>query len=297
MSTLTKVFVVLLVVFSIFFTVMTVATVARTTNWREVATSYEEHARIADAKLRGLIASNAAELASLRDSLKTQLDRVAELEGQVQQGSSQAAEFEAQLKQAAAEKSSAEAISRGLLAQLQVAEAERAEYRRQRDTLEDGNVDLTRRNIDLNERVNEQIAQIAVLLAEKRQFEQQINILRTENEQLALSARVPSAAAGMEEPHGVAMHGVQAVTPVSATPVRGRVLETSGDLATLSVGSADGVQKGMIFVVHREGTYVADIKISVVDPDQCAGRIVQQQSAPQPGDQVIDASGLGGERG
>ena len=60
MSTLTKVFIVLLVVFSIAFTTMSVSLVAQMTDWRETAEKYEEHARVADANLRHLIAANAA---------------------------------------------------------------------------------------------------------------------------------------------------------------------------------------------------------------------------------------------
>ena len=46
LSTLTKVFIVLLVVFSIAFTTMTVSIVAQTANWRDLANTYEQHAAI-----------------------------------------------------------------------------------------------------------------------------------------------------------------------------------------------------------------------------------------------------------
>ena len=60
LSTLTKVFAVLLVFFSIAFTVMTVSMVAQTTNWKDTAQKYEEHALVADTNLRNLIASSAS---------------------------------------------------------------------------------------------------------------------------------------------------------------------------------------------------------------------------------------------
>ena len=297
MSTLTKLFVLLLVVFSIAFTMMTISIVARTSEWRDLAEQYREHAKSADANLRNLIAANAAELASVRDTIRAQIDRVASLETEAQQLRGELASRTAELEQAAAGKSGQEAIARGLLAQLQVGETERAEYRSQRDGLEEANVDLTQRNIDLNERVNEQTAQLAVLLAQKRQFEQQLNLLRRENEQLAQSARRVSAGMGLEDASGAAMEGVEALTPVARSAIRGQVLEVSGDIAKLSVGSADGVQKGMIFVIHRDNAYVADLKISAVDPDESAGRIVQKESDPQVGDQATDALGLGAKQG
>ena len=51
MSTLTKVFIILLVLFSLTFTVMTVSIVAQIPDWRGTADKYAEHARVADTNL------------------------------------------------------------------------------------------------------------------------------------------------------------------------------------------------------------------------------------------------------
>jgi cell shape-determining protein MreC len=175
-----------------------------------------------------------------------------------------------------------------LLAQLQIADAGRAEYRKQRDEIEKRNIELERRNIDLNDRVNEQTARIAVLSEQKRQYEQQLNILKTENEKLARDLGRPSGASVLEEPSGTAMANVKPLTPISPTPVRGKVLEVSGNLVTISVGSADGVKKDMIFRIERGAQYVGDLKISVVNPNQAAGRMVRTTFTPLPGDFVAD---------
>jgi hypothetical protein len=53
----------------------------------------------------------------------------------------------------------------------------------------------------------------------------------------------------------------------------------------------------MVFVIHRKGQYVGDMKISLVDPNQSAGRIVQASSTPAVGDEITDALGLTGPRG
>ena len=297
MSTLTKVFVVLLVVFSIAFTSMTVSIATQTTNWRETALKYEQHARVADTNLRHLIAANAAELASAAETVNAHLDKISKLEDNVETARNEAVQARAALRQVESEKSSSEAINRGLLAQLQSSEAARETYRTQREELEKQNIDLERRNIDLSDRVNELTAQMAVLLEQKRQYEQQINILRTENEKLAREARRLSSGLAMEEPSGAAMSEVTAMTPVAPVPIRGTVLEVSGDIITISVGAADGVKKDMVFVIHRNGEYIGDLAISLVDPSQSAGRIVRSRFTPGPGDQVTDASGLGGSRG
>ncbi len=259
MSTLTKVFIVLLVVLSIAFTTMTVSIVAQSADWRDTALKYEQHARIADTNLQNLIAANAAELATAYDTVKHHLERIGTLETQLQSCRTEVASERAERERVASDKSSTDAMNRGLVSQLQSAEAARAEYRQQRDTLERRNIELERRNIDLDDRVNELTARVAVMMEQKRQFEQQINILRAENEKLARDARQPSAGLAMEEPGGGAMDNVAARTPVALSPIRGHVAGVDGDIITLSVGAADGVKEGMIFVVHRGDQYVGEV--------------------------------------
>ncbi len=281
MSTLTKVFVVVLVVFSITFTTMTISIVAQTTDWRDTAQKYEEHARVADTNLRNLIAASAAELATARDTIKSHLEKIGELEGQVQTSASEAAKLRADLAKADSEKSSAEAMNRGLLAQLQISESARGEYKKHRDDIEKRNIELERRNMDLNDRVNEQTAKITVLMEQKRQYEQQINILK------------PRSGVALEEPSGTEMAGVRPITPVTASGIRGKVTNVEGTLVQISVGSADGVKSGMEFTVSRGNQYVGKLQIQNVTPDQAAGRMLNTAMAPTRGDQVTDSAALG----
>ena len=297
MSTLTKVFVVLLVLFSIAFTVMTVSTVSQTANWRETADRYQVHALVADTNLRSLIAANSAELATARDAVNAQLSRGAELESELRDTSNEAAQLAAEVERVASEKSSADAMNRGLVAQLEASNGAQVEYRTQRDGLEKQNVDLQRRNIDLNDRVNELTARIVVLAGQKRQFEQQINLLKAENEKLALAGRERAIGTALESPGAAAMTDVSALTPVAPSAIRGQVLEVADNIVTISVGSADGVKKDMVFVLHRDGSYVGDLRIDLVDPDAAAGRIVRSNFTPRVGDSATDANWLGTSRG
>ena len=125
MSTLTKVFVVLLVVFSIAFTSMTVSITTQTANWKDTAERFEQHARVADTNLRHLIASNSVELISAVDAVNDHLDTIAGLESQLQEARHQSEQRKAELRRAASQKSSSAAINRGLLAQLQSYQTQR----------------------------------------------------------------------------------------------------------------------------------------------------------------------------
>ncbi len=135
------------------------------------------------------------------------------------------------------------------------------------------------------------------MLEQKRHYEQQLNLLKTENEKLARDAGRPAGAAVLEAPAGAAMPNVTAMSPVSATSIRGKVLDVTGNIITISVGTADGVNKDMIFVIHRDDQYVGDLKINSVSPNQAAGRIVRfadpaSPSPPAKGDQVTDESAM-----
>lgn len=292
MSTLTKVFVVLLVAFSIAFATMTVSVVSQTTNWKALADDYQQHAQIADTTLRNLIASNAAELTTAQDTIRSLRDDIADSQSKLRDSTNEVTRLQGELARTALEKSSAEVINRGLLAQLQSSEAARDAYRKQRDELERSRVDVQRRNIDLNDRVNELTAQVTVLMEQKRQFEQQINILREENQRLAQGT--PGAATGgpTEEPTGAALTNVVATGPTARSPIRGEIVDVSGNIVTISIGAADGVKDGMLFVVHRDDQYIGDIKIDLVDPKTAAGRPTGARFGARVGDKVTDAVGL-----
>lgn len=293
MSTLSKVFAVLLVVFSVAFTSMTVSIVARTANWKETAQRYAEHARVVDTNLRQMIAASSAELAAAHDRVQANRAQISQLEQQVQSQAADVADLHAQIAKLTSEKGSTEAMNRGLLAQLQSAEAARSQYQAQRDGLERKNVDLDRRSIDLNDRVNELTAAVTVLQEEKRQYEQQLHILQQENDKLSNAMQRPGSGDQFESPSGLALKGVEAATPVSGTAIRGRVTQVEGDLVTISVGRADGVTKGMKFVIHRGDEYVGDLVINAVDPNQSAGRLTIAPRTPSLGDIVTDARQLG----
>lgn len=297
MSTITKVFVVLLVLFSVAFSTMTISVVARTANWKTTAQKYEQHARTADTNLRNLISASAADMATARDNVRLHREQIGGLETKLQSNNTELATSRTELAQLKAEKSSVGAMNRGLLARLNVAENAREEYHKQRNGLEKRSIDLERRNIDLNDRVNELTAQVSVMHEEKRQLEQQVKILQDQNTKLSQASRSPSGAVTFESASGTAMTGVDALSPVAATPIRGRVIEMDGRLVTISVGGSDGVKEGMIFVIHRDGEYVGDVKIDLVDPNRSAGRIVRSSIDPGLGDMVIDAMGLASSRG
>ncbi|MFH0981509.1 MAG: hypothetical protein V2A79_08220 [Planctomycetota bacterium] len=292
MSPLTKIFIVLLAVFSIAFAMSTISFVSQTNQWKKLAEGYRAAQTIVETKLVNQSAGHAAEKANWLDARREQLRQTAELETRLQDKEQDLAALKAELAQLKAEKSSAEALARNLTGQLQLCGTGRDNEQKQRETFQQRNIELEKRNLDLNERVNELTAQTVVFVQQQRQYEQQINILREENQKLATVTR--RAAAGEFDVGGG--DAVTPVEPVAGTPIRGHVLEVDGKLATISVGSADGVQENMTFVIYRGSEYVGDLKITDVEPHRAAGTIVRARGTPQVNDLVADEGRLGKAR-
>ena len=290
MSTLTKILVILLVVFCIAFTMSAISFVARTNEWRALAQGYQQEALVSDTYLRNTLAESAAQKALDRDAINAHIARIKELESANQDAARQIAGLKADLAQARAEATSLQGTVRTLSGEIKVGQAGWAEQRKQRELLQERNLEVEKRNLDLNERVNEQTAQLTVLHQELRRREQQIQILREENRKLAQARR---GAAEFETFSPAEQERVTPLTAVASSPVRGRVTGISGALATISVGSADGVTEDMVFVIYRGLDYIGDLEISKVEPNQAAGKIVRAAGAVRVGDEVADEARFG----
>ena len=72
--------------------------------------------------------------------------------------------------------------------------------------------------------------------------------------------------------------GAPRVGPGKAPPVKieAKVLasRTSSGLVMLSVGSDDGVERGRVFTIRREGRYVGKVVVERVFPNMCSARVL-----------------------
>lgn len=290
MSAVTKVLIVVLAVLCIAFTMTAISFVARSDNWKGVAQEYLNEAQVAAAHQRNQMAAHAAGLASARDSMRNLRERVNQVEADLQESVDQIAQQDGDIAQLKSERRQADALAQRLTNELGIAQAGRGAVESQRKQLESRNIDLERRNVDLNERVNELTTQVTVQVQQQRQQAQQISILRSENRKLAQQVGMP-----VVRPSGtISGAGMQGVNPMAGVPavrISGYVKAVDGEYVTVSVGSADQVRKGAIFVIFRGGSqYIADIEITDVEPNLSAGRVLRsaQGVSPGQGDQVLD---------
>jgi hypothetical protein len=78
----------------------------------------------------------------------------------------------------------------------------------------------------------------------------------------------------------------KAIEPAAPASLQGKITNLQGNLATISVGSADGVEKGMVFHVTQNDSFICDIKITDVDSEVAAGTLELVQAQPRIGDVV-----------
>lgn len=120
----------------------------------------------------------------------------------------------------------------------------------------------------------EKIVQLQAAEAERRRLLEQ----KKELEDLAAATNAAAKEVIPVTPEVNQMATRAPSAPVSAE-INGKIVEVEGNLATLSVGSADGVTKNTRFHVTRGADFVCDIIITHVDINRSAGvldLIVQQ---------------------
>ena len=263
MSTLTKVFVVILFVASLFCSIVVVQTVATQANWKALADTRKQQAEAA----RTSADSYHQEYQVAKTKLTAAHDRESNLQ-----------------KQLAAKDAA-------------VLAAERALYKAQEQVktlaLLQANFDALEaqlgRESDMNEAKTKELkaarSQIIAIQNEKREIERlrkektaaaellekQLEVVK--ERQVELAAENDRLRAELEAAGGK--------KPTTATPpvvvigpkIEGSVTSVKGDLAVLNVGEASGVQRGVKFTIYRGSDYVATLKVSDVYRSQCAGII------------------------
>ncbi len=124
----------------------------------------------------------------------------------------------------------------------------------------------------------EKLVELQRLEAERRRILEQKTDL--EKNVAPLSGSTPSAAGTVTQVSSQAKP-----TPVvTASEINGLITEMSDSLITLSVGTADGVEKGKVFHITRGSEFLCDVVVTDVDINKCAGVLEMVQQRPRVGD-------------
>ncbi len=280
MSTLTKILVVLLSLFAVFLCGMVVSYVGSANHFK----SQYESEKLAREAIQ-------AENLSLAGQFKEQVARTEEME------SNKAKEIQ-----------SLEERNNQLLAKLQNAERTGQEYQIRaeswkgvltgfeqsvasmleslkltRDQLEIARSENITNQKDLSQitaSLYEKIVELERLQADRRRILEQKTEL--ENQASQPGGAGPATLGPVTQIPGQA----RPAAIMTASEIQGLIMEVDQSLVTLSVGTADGVSKGMIFHVTRGDQFLCDILVTDVDVNKCAGVLEMVQQRPKVGDTV-----------
>lgn len=285
MSSFTKFLVVLLTVFSVFLCGIVVTYVASANNWKA---EYEQ--------LEDSVDSIKKSLASEKRQANEQVAKAQEMVDQLTQANT---DLKGQLATVESEMASVKRENRMNLQSLNdstaITEGLRQTIEGLRTSLEAAQQDLvnktkqlasaTKKLNELNTELDERIVEVQTLEVENKKL---LEIKSDLEDVVANKGSVASVSPVTSSRDNVTFvpSGSQ---PSFATPdLKARISEVDlrNKLATINIGMADGVNKGMRFHITRGNQFVGDIVITHVDQERAAGVLELVQVQPMIGDNV-----------
>ncbi len=290
MNVLTRVFVVLLTVFSIFLSAFVIAAFAQQEKWKQSAEDWRQQALAETTRARTLASNLAIEQQLALDRQNELTRELTEQKAITGRKSAELSDMQAQLAESRNQLDVEQAQVNAAGRQIDLVQtAFNSEQEHNAKLLRD-NSELTRRNIDLSDRVKELTTQLAMAQSRVKAMKEQIAMMAAPPGGQAV--QIPSAAATVQ-PYTPTVSVPTAASALVA-PIRAEVTEVDGDVASISVGSADGVVHGMKFLLYRTAgdggrpTYLGTLQIERVEANRAAGRIVQAEGEVRPGDSARD---------
>ena len=269
MSTLTKVFVVLLVILSMLLTAATVVFVNRVENFKQVAADTQAQLNLEKARSNEAISAANSARNQVQGALTQSLAQVEQLKGSGNTKDAEISKLNAQI----ATLTSADAMKAANIAQLTEAlKASEDQKAKQHDMIADlrtGNDKYIKQFAEQSARVSELTEQLEATERLRRQASEQNQELTAQLDRsnkllqqngINVTDAVPSPNAAAPNINGV----IRETRQIGGVPY-----------ATISLGSADGVVKGMEFkVIDRDaGEFLAIVTIDSVEPNESTGRL------------------------
>jgi flagellar biosynthesis chaperone FliJ len=273
LSTLTKILIVLLSLFSIFLCGTVVTYVGTAKNYKS---AYENLSTELTA-----LKKKTTDYEQQLEEKKRQMDELAgKLDAEIAKLKTEKGQIEQELKDASRSKAALEekvqslaAAALGFEETVGGMEESLKTTRQELDKARAEGIKLTKNLDEITASLEEKIAQLNAVDAEKRRLLEQQTF------------GGPGAAVSSEPVTPLPDDSAKGIveTPVSMA-LQGMVTAVDGSLVTLSIGDADGVVKGMIFHVIRNDNFVCDIMITEVDTEASAGATQLIQAQPIVGD-------------
>ncbi len=272
MSTLTKIFIVVFVVLSIFASLVFIQYAASTANYRAWGTGLQQQLGLTQNQLRAIQSQLDRQQALYQDLQDRRTQEQSALQTRVDELQTALNETKAQTAALQVEKTTQGATLAGL----------QATHDKNVEMLQLTQQQLTQARQDL-QGINTQLTQQEQMLADTRlELEQASRLLRLRQEQLtAASERVREL-----EARGGTAASDRPAQPASRIEGTLTAVDPNNNLAQINVGSADGVTKGTRFILYRGGEFVGHLDVQEVHATQAAGILTEVVKTPMAGDKA-----------
>ena len=289
LTTTTKIFVILVCVFSFVFTPLAISYAAQKENWRQLANDYREELNIAYANERSVMAIADSEATRYATLLKQQQTQHLDLQEKMADMQQELTQLTRDRDQLARSRNDWETSARLLTAEMAVKTKHNQELIDTKENALTRERDLRNRNLQLADGIKETNAKIIVLNQQLRQKVEELAFYREENEKLRGLTGVGTTSPLASTPTPMATAAGPAAT---AGPIQGTVTRIEGSLATVDVGSSAGLRQGMRMVVLRDNSYICDLEITdAVTPTEAVGVVLlERDKRIQIGDKIEDAA-------
>jgi septal ring factor EnvC (AmiA/AmiB activator) len=284
LSTLTKVLIVLLTVFSIFLCGIVVTYVANADNYKEKYSSHDRDlraARTARQAAQNDLAAAKEEADQMRRDLEAQMNQltvtITDLQAKLESVQRENTQMSQRVRDMGASVQQANELQASQMEQAQAAQQQVA-------TLEAERTRLERELAETDHALMEKMAIVAQLEEKTRQLIEANQELEMRfNQYLRPSGMTTAAPATVTAQTGIAVPAAPVARDIGLN-ARVSAVDIKNALAELSIGSAAGVRPDMRFHVTRDQQFVCDIRILDVGPDQSVGILEKIQVAPRVGD-------------
>ncbi len=290
MSTLTKVLIVLLTVFSIFLCGIVVTYVANAENYKKQyeqtytqLSSARENERNAQKQLKEKITEADEQIATLKEQINSLSIRNEKLQAEIDNSERQKLSLEQRLDSMAA---AVKAANQTASLQTQLFENAQKELETTRTQQIEQENELKQTTTTLNERM----AIISQLRKDnKRLLEEKAELEAKLNQSFREYGKTITPTIPVTPKQEIAQPVTQPVT--KEIGLKGSItnIDLKNKMASISIGSAHGVKEGMKFHVTRGAQFICDILIFDIQPEQAVGILELLEATkqqPQVGDRV-----------
>lgn len=294
MTTVTKIFVVLVCLFAFIFTPLAISFAARTHNWRAHAERLQDVAETALAHERSTIGTAASTIEHYKARYEQERQRAENTEQQFVDLQQQMASTTAQLAEAQRSRDSWENSARTLSARMEVIDNNNTQLVEDNQRLTQNEQELQSQLGQCEDDLADMSANNVILARYLKQRKEELAALRAEYDALRETTRFGKGSEALLSPPA---ESAQAVGPGARPAIRGQVVQVKANegLASINVGLTSGLQQGMRMVVVRDGKYICDLVMTDDINDTSAVGRIDNPGGNQilEGDPVIDAYSLG----